>query len=145
MKSHGVVTKVLGFAAVLVALAPSGCTVHATGEPVGYVETTSAPVEVAGYPSAFYEGRTVYYVGDRWMYPDRGRWAYYRSEPAYLQRQRTYVQQAPPAYGRGRRTQGVPRAAPPAYGPGYRAPAAPRVGAPAAAPPAAAPPAVRVQ
>jgi hypothetical protein len=81
----------------------SSCTVRAT-EPVAYVETTAAPVYVDAYPSTVYDGRVVYYVNDRWMYRDGGRWAYYRSEPAPLQqyRQRTYVRSAPAAPPRAR-------------------------------------------
>jgi len=50
-----------------------------------------------GFPSAafiataqpeYYEGRPVYYYGDRWYYRDHGRWSYYGSEPGYLHERR---------------------------------------------------------
>jgi hypothetical protein len=113
------------------AVALGGCAVHATPD-VGYVEVSSAPIDVRGYPYAFYDDRVVYYVGDRWMYNDGGRWFYYVNEPAPLHRHRVYVQQAPPAYS-------YPRAAPPAYS--YPRAAPPAYGSPRAAPPRAAPPA----
>jgi len=62
-----------------------------------YVETSYVPSNIEAYPHRYYEGRTVYYVNERWHYRDGARWAYYRQEPAPLYRQRTYVQQAPPA------------------------------------------------
>jgi hypothetical protein len=115
------------------AVALGGCAVHSRPA-VGYVEVSSAPLDVSVYPHTYYDGRDVYFVRDRWMYNDGGRWAYYVNEPPALYRQRRYVQQAPPAYS-------YPRAAPPAYGgPGYggayRTPAQPRVAPPASAPPA---------
>lgn len=133
-------------AAALIALGGCRATTYAA-EPVGYVEVTSAPFDVSAYPHSYYDGRDVYYVNDRWMYREGGRWAYYQREPPTLYRQRTYVQQAPPAY---------PRSYPQPYGGGpyRRAPAVPYRGPmpqpppggarpPPSAPPAA-PPARRV-
>jgi hypothetical protein len=120
-------------AVALGALALGGCRATAyADEPVGYVEVSSAPVDVEVYPHTYYGGRQVYYVRDRWMYRDGGRWLYYRQEPPELYRQRTYIQQAPPAYPQGRHPypQSYPRSYPQPYG---------------RPPPASAPPAVRVQ
>lgn len=137
----------LGAVAALV-VALGGCAVHAS-PPVGYVEVTSGPVDVGGYPSTYYDGRNVYFVNDRWVYYDGGRWLYYVNEPPSLYRYRHYyVRPAPPAYSYPRyapRRQAPPRAAPPSYRtpsqrPPYRTPARPRV-----APPASAPPASRVR
>ena len=134
-------------AAAVVAVPLAGCRVYSEPEyATGYVEVTSAPVDVAAYPRTYYEGREVYLVNDRWMYRDRGRWVYYRSEPPALYRQRTVIRQAPPAYGRGypQAPRAYPQSAPPAYrGPGVGG--QPRYVTPPAAPPAAAPPAARVQ
>lgn len=119
--------------AVASAVALGGCTIHTTPEPTSYVEVTSAPADVEVYPRTYYEGRTVYYVDGRWMFRDRGRWVYYRTEPPELYRQRTVIQQAPPAYR-----------SPPAY---HRAPYE-RGGYeryPAQPAPQSAPPATRVQ
>lgn len=95
------------------ALALSGCYVYAD-PPTVYAESNEAPVEVdvQTYPQTQYEGRPVYYYHDRWYYRSGNRWQYYRREPVELQRhrQRTYVQQAPPA----RREQYYPQSAPPA-------------------------------
>lgn len=95
LKRHAL--RSMSLAALGLGLATSGCTVHAQTEPVGYAEVTSVPVNVDTYPTTVYAGHTVYWVNDRWMYRDRGRWAYYRSEPPELYRQRRYVQAAPPA------------------------------------------------
>jgi hypothetical protein len=87
---------ILGAAAALAAAATTGC--YAYAEPdVGYAEVTSAPVDIETYPSVTYEGRPVYLYQDRFWYRDGGRWAYYRSEPEALHRQRAYVQRAPRA------------------------------------------------
>jgi hypothetical protein len=127
---------------VAAVIALGGCRVYSEPEyATGYVELTSAPADLSVYPSTYYEGRTVYLVNDRWMYPDRGRWVYYRREPPQLYRQRTVVRQAPPAYGRGGYQRSYPQSAPQAY-PQYRNPG---VGGRVVAPPAAAPPATRVQ
>jgi hypothetical protein len=128
----GVASTSVGAAVVVVvsALALGGCAVHAQ-EPVGYVEVSSAPYDVSVYPSTYYDGRTVYLVDDRWMYRDRGRWMYYRDEPAPLYRQRTIIRQAPPAY---RPSYQAPTYQAPTYAPRGTAP-------PTYAPPATAPPA----
>lgn len=62
-----------------------------------FVEAEYEPVIVETYPRYVYEGRTVYYVHDRWYTRDGDRWVYYRVEPEKLRRQRIYVQSAPPA------------------------------------------------
>jgi hypothetical protein len=81
-------------------VALSGCYVHSRSEPA-YVETTGAVVEYDAYPHTYYEGRTVYYVGNRWGWRERGGWRYYDSEPAPLRRHReTYVRRAPSRYER---------------------------------------------
>jgi len=85
-----------GALAVGVLALASGC-VARVGEPVAYAEADYVPATITTYPSTVYEGRTVYYYGDRWYYRDGGRWAYYRHEPAPLYRRRAYVQAAPPA------------------------------------------------
>lgn len=133
-------------ALVVTALALQGCAVR-TRPAVSYVELSSAPVDVSGYPHTYYDGRDVYFVNERWMYNDGGRWVYYNEEPAPLYRYRRYApaypQSAPPAYRQPQYTQpryAPPQSAPPAYRPPYRTPAQPQV-----APPASAPPAVRTQ
>ena len=125
--SSGVVA--VAVAAAAIALGGCRATTYAETEPVGYVELTSAPVDIDVYPRTYYEGREVYFVNDRWMYRDRGRWVYYRREPPALYRQRTYIQQPPPAYRYPQPQQRYPRSHP---GPGGR-------------PPTSAPPAVRVE
>jgi len=97
--------------------AAAACHVHTT-EPVGYAEVTAAPANVQSYPSTVYDGRTVYLVEDRWVYRDGSRWVRYQNEPpelhrrrATVQRERPYVQQAPPA---ARSYDGAPSSAPPA-------------------------------
>jgi hypothetical protein len=82
-----------------------------------YVETSAAPVDIEVAPHAYYEGRTVYYVNDRWYGHDHGRWGYYRDEPRPLVRQRVHVERAPraPHQVHERRPIARPRqAAPPA-------------------------------
>jgi hypothetical protein len=119
-----VLAKAVG--SVLAVTALGACEVHGrtrayVEEPVSTVEVTSAPVvEYDTYPHTVYEGRTVYWVHDRWGYPRDGRWVYYRSEPAPLARYRTTVQAAPPA----RRSYARP------------APITPQVAPPVTAPPA---------
>lgn len=89
---------VLGVCAyTLVACTVQGRT-RAYVEPVSTVEVTSAPVVTYdAYPHTVYEGRTVYYIDNRWGYPRGERWVYYQSEPPPLARHRTRVQAAPPA------------------------------------------------
>jgi hypothetical protein len=98
-------------AAACAALALGGCYAYAE-PPTIYAEASEAPVEidVQTYPRAQYEGRPVYLYHDRWYYREGSRWHYYRREPAELHRQRSYVQQAPPA----RRDVQRPLSAPPA-------------------------------
>ena len=84
------------------ASAATGCYAYAEPEPVtATYEVTSAPpdVEIESAPYVVYEGHPTYWYGGRWYYRDRDdrRWRYYREEPPTLQRQRPYVQQAPPA------------------------------------------------
>ena len=63
-----------------------------------------APVGVEAYPSSYYDGRVVYWVGDRWYARDGDTWFYYRSEPTHLYdyraRWRGYSAPAPPRYYR---------------------------------------------
>jgi hypothetical protein len=91
---------------VLAALAASlaGCYAET---PVGYAETTGAPVDIETYPSVIYEGQPVYYYGDHWWHREGGRWTYYRTEPAELQAQRDMIRRAP------RQVRVAPRAEPP--------------------------------
>jgi hypothetical protein len=81
----------------------TGCYAHARAEPAVFVEAEYEPVRVETYPRYVYEGRTVYYVRDRWYTRDGDRWVYYRVEPETLRRQRVYVQSAPPAPERRRK------------------------------------------
>ena len=66
------------------------------------------------YPYVVYESRPTYYVSGRWYFHDGSRWVYYRREPPYLYRQRTYVRRSPPAYRRPEFAAPPPRYAPPA-------------------------------
>jgi hypothetical protein len=87
----------LGALALISALGFAGCTV--TPVPVvGYATLSSAPIGIETYPSTFYDGRRVYLYNNVWWFQDRGRWAYYRTEPPALFRQRRFVQVAPPAW-----------------------------------------------
>jgi hypothetical protein len=84
--------------ALVSVVALGGCYATARTEPA-YVETTGATVEYDAYPHTVYEGRTVYYVGNRWGWRERGGWRYYDSEPVQLRRHReTYVRRAPTRY-----------------------------------------------
>lgn len=119
------------------ALALVGC----GAETVGYTEVSYAPYVPYdyGYPYTFYEGRTVYLVGNRWMYPDNGAWYYYRSPPAGLYRAplyhypagRTYAPSYGPTYGPSRTRPYVQQAPPATRGPGVGAPPG-RISAPPA-------------
>ena len=81
-------------AVAFVLVVGSGC--HAYVEPdVGYATVTSAPVDIETYPSVSYEGRPVYFYGDRWWYRDGRRWTYYRDEPVQLHRERAHVRRVP--------------------------------------------------
>jgi len=62
--------------------------------PPGYV-ATAAPI--------YYEGRPVYWYGNRWYYRNGGGWGYYRSEPPYLSARRGYAPARPYAYRHYRR------------------------------------------
>jgi hypothetical protein len=111
----------------------AGCYVSAEPTPVyATTEVTAAPANIETSPTTVYEGRTVYLYNDHWYYRDGARWSYYQTEPPALNRQRHYVQSAPPAQ-RG-------------FEPGY---VPPREAAPPAQHyenrPGEAPPAVRVQ
>jgi hypothetical protein len=49
------------------------------------------PEVVATSEPVYYEGRPAYWFGGRWHYRDgRGRWAYYREEPAFLRERREH-------------------------------------------------------
>lgn len=134
MRSNGFVTAlVLGILLSGVA----ACAVHASTVPVGSAELYYGDPYVSGYPYAQYDGRTVYWYGDRWVYRDGNSWYAYRQEPAPLYRYRTTVRQAPPAYPQGYPPGHAPQY-PPAYGqppPGRAYPTPPRPG-PYYAPPA---------
>jgi len=86
----------VSFASFAIAAAVSGC-YASVEEPAVYAEADTVPADITIYPHTVYDGRVVYYYGDRWWYSDGGRWAYYRHEPEPLNRHRRYVQQAPPA------------------------------------------------
>jgi hypothetical protein len=97
---------------LVLAFVASACTAYA--QPVGTVVVTSG-VPVYGYeayPHTVYEGRTVYWVDNRWGYPRHGGWVYYQNEPPELVRYRSRVHTAPPAPRGG---YGYPPA--PYYGP----------------------------
>lgn len=70
--------------AIALALTGIACSRVQAGEPVSYLSNKSVPENVDAFPQAVYEGHTVYYVNDRWMYRDRGGWAYYLTEPPAL-------------------------------------------------------------
>lgn len=105
-------------------LAIGGCHVYAEPAPVTVTSAAYVPTDIEAYPSTVYEGRTVYLYNDNWYYRDRGHWVYYQQPPEPLVRQRTYIQQAPPA---------------------HRYPAQPYGNPHYQRPPASAPPATRVQ
>ena len=79
--------------AAFVALA-TGCYAEASTPPV-FVEA-AAPADIEAYPAYQYEGRTVYYVNDRWYARDRGQWRYYRYEPVALRLHRAELVRVPP-------------------------------------------------
>jgi len=65
------------------------------------VYAENVPPNIYAYPHVSYGGSYAYLVDDRWYYPSEGRWVVLREEPAELRHYRsTYIQQAPPAYGR---------------------------------------------
>jgi hypothetical protein len=82
------------FAVLGLALLSSGCYAEATTGAV--VSADYVPAHVEAYPREYYDGRTVYLIGDRWYYHDGGHWVYYRSEPEVLVRRRVVIHQAPP-------------------------------------------------
>jgi hypothetical protein len=95
---------ILVASAVGLALGTMGCTVETHRQPVVYAddgvayEEVGPTIDINTYPHEVYEGRNVYYVNNRWYYHDGGRWAYYRREPAPLNRHRVYVREAPRAH-----------------------------------------------
>jgi hypothetical protein len=89
-------SQVAGLAIGTCLLGGAGCAVTAT-VPVGSAELYYGEPYTTGYPYTVYDGRTVYWYGNRWLYHDGGRWYAYREEPPDLYRYRTTVQQAPPA------------------------------------------------
>jgi hypothetical protein len=99
ISSLGLAARALSVTALMVLA--SACYAEAGAEPA-YVDATVAPVDVEVAPQYYYEGRTVYYVNDRWYARDRGRWVYYRTEPQPLARHRVEVQRAPRAPERAR-------------------------------------------
>lgn len=54
------------------------------GARTGYVEVTSAPVEIEASPYVVYEGHPTYYYGGHWYYRHGSHWHYYHPEPAVL-------------------------------------------------------------
>jgi len=54
-----------------------------------YVEA-EAPIGVAAYPRVYDRGYVYYWGGDHWYVQRDGAWFYYRSEPAFLYRQRRH-------------------------------------------------------
>jgi hypothetical protein len=84
-----------GVAFAACACAATGCYATVDPAPVGYAEVTSAPVDIETYPSVTYMGEPVYFYGDHWWHRDGGRWAYFKSEPEELYRQRAIVRRAP--------------------------------------------------
>ncbi len=111
--THRFILVLVGAVSASSPMAIGGCTVRAQGEPVGYAEVNSAPVDIETRHRATYEGRPVYFYRDHWYYRDGSRWNYYRQEPPALYRQRPYVQEAPPAR-RHYRVESPPASAPPA-------------------------------
>lgn len=83
---------ILTCAAATSILGATGCVVRETAEPVEYAEVDPG-VDVTVYPHEYYEGRTVYWVHDRWYYRDGRHWHYYRVEPRELHHRRAYVRE----------------------------------------------------
>ena len=103
LKSHS--SKRVGVCALWLAAVgvSSGCAARiATGETVAMVDgddtvyVDAAPVSIETYPHYRYAGADVYYVNGRYYRRSGNRWGYYRRAPRELERQRTYVQHAPP-------------------------------------------------
>lgn len=122
--------RIAGRAVLLSAMASlfGGCYASASTRPA-YAEAYYEPPRVYAQPHTTYDGRVVYLVDDRWYFHDRGSWFYYTAEPEPLYRQRAVIrdrplvirerrplvrerrviQQAPPAYERGREQRRRPR------------------------------------
>jgi hypothetical protein len=114
-----------GGAAIAIATFAIGCTTGVYGEvAVEYpvVRAEVVPTDIYYYPRAYYEGRNVYLVDDRWYYPYRNHWVVYQREPVELHRYRVRYYDR---YGHGYRPAYRYR---PGYGHGryYRAPLPPR-------------------
>lgn len=115
------VRRLVASAALLGALLLAGCA------STGYVRA-EVPAGIEAYPSTYYDGHVVYWVGDRWYAHRNGVWVYYRSEPPHLYRYRArwhgpyyrpparYYQRPHPHHYRPHRHAAPParRAAPPA-------------------------------
>ncbi len=107
----------------------------------GYVAADYVPPHYERYPSTYYDGRAVYYIGGRWYARHRDHWVYYRREPPELHRYRLRIESAPSAHYRPQRPDydrrvRVPHRAPPTRD---------RHRAPPARDPHRAPPAERVR
>jgi len=77
------------------------------GYPVEYVQAPPPAIET--YPRVYYRGGYHYNVNGRWYRSTPRGWMYYRSAPPqlqqpyvqprpYIERQRPYIQEAPPAH-----------------------------------------------
>jgi hypothetical protein len=69
----------------------TGCAAEV--EPAYYPDAAyyPPPAFVATAAPVYYEGRPVYWYGNRWYYRNGGGWGYYRREPAYLAGRRGYA------------------------------------------------------
>jgi hypothetical protein len=90
--------RLIATTAVVSLLTLSGCASTA------YVGA-EVPVNVEHYPSTYYDGRVVYWTGDRWYTYRNGVRVYYHSEPYYLRQYRghwrgDYYRPAPRYYRR---------------------------------------------
>jgi hypothetical protein len=68
---------------------------------------TTLPSDIYSQPYVVYNGHPTYWAEGHWYFETPRGWVTFREEPPYLYRQRTFVQQAPPA----------PRTSPYAYPP----------------------------
>jgi hypothetical protein len=100
---------------VLAWLSLSSCVATVGTEPA-YTEVEYAPADIEVYPHTIYEGRTVYWVGDRWYYRQGPHWVYYTREPSHLSRYRARVEQAPRAPRHEYYERAAPRAPKGGYG-----------------------------
>jgi hypothetical protein len=89
-------------ASLAILVGGAGCYSTVDAEPVGYTDTTGAPVDIVTYPSFVYMGQPVYFYGDHWWYRDGARWSYYRSEPVELRGHREAAVRALRARGHTR-------------------------------------------